>query len=47
VIEDESDRMAFYAKCGPSVRQMPQVFINDQRVGGVEGLRAALAQLAR
>ena len=47
VIEDEPDRMAFYAKCGPSVRQMPQVFINDQRVGGVEGLRAALAQLAR
>lgn len=45
MIDDEEQRLAFYAKCGPSVRQMPQVFINDQRVGGVEGLRAAFAQL--
>ena len=28
------ERLAFHAKCGPSVRQMPQIFINDQRVGG-------------
>lgn len=45
-IDDEAERLAFYAKCGPSVRQMPQVFINNQRVGGVAGLQAALAQLA-
>jgi len=45
LIDDEEQRLAFYAKCGPAVRQMPQVFINDQRVGGVEGLRAAFAQL--
>jgi glutaredoxin 3 len=45
-IDDEAERLAFFAKCGPSVRQMPQVFINDQRVGGVAGLQAALAQLA-
>ena len=45
LIDDEAQRLAFYAKCGPSVRQMPQVFINDQRVGGAEGLRAAFAQL--
>ena len=44
-IDDEAQRLAFYAKCGPSVRQMPQVFINDQRVGGVAGLQAAFAQL--
>lgn len=44
-IEDEAERMAFYEKCGPAVRQMPQVFINDQRVGGVAGLQAALKQL--
>jgi len=44
-IEDEAARMAFYEKCGPSVRSMPQVFINDQRVGGVAGVQAALAQL--
>jgi glutaredoxin len=24
---------------------MPQIFINDQRVGGLAGLQAALAQL--
>jgi glutaredoxin len=46
-IDGEAERMAFYEKCGPSVRQMPQVFINDQRVGGLAGLQAALAQLGR
>lgn len=46
-IDDEADRQAFFVKCGPSVRQMPQIFINDQRVGGVAGLQAALAQLGR
>lgn len=44
-IDDEAERLAFYEKCGPSVRQMPQVFINDQRVGGLAGVRAALEQL--
>jgi len=46
-IDDEAERLAFYAKCGPSVRQMPQIFINDQRVGGLTGLQAALTQLGR
>lgn len=46
-IDDEAERLAFYEKCGPAVRQMPQIFINDQRVGGLSGLQAALAQLAR
>ena len=41
-IDDEAERLA---KCGPSVRQMPQIFINDQRVGGLAGLQAALTQL--
>ncbi|SEL85176.1 glutaredoxin 3 [Roseateles sp. YR242] len=45
-IDDEAERLAFYEKCGPAVRQMPQVFINDQRVGGVNGLQAALKQLS-
>ena len=44
-IDAEDQRLAFYAKCGPSVRSMPQVFINDQRVGGVAGLQAAFAQM--
>ena len=30
----------------PNVRGLPQIFINDQRVGGLLGLQAALAQLA-
>ena len=46
-IDGEAERMAFYEKCGPSVRQMPQIFINDQRVGGLTGLQAALVQLGR
>lgn len=29
----------------PDVKQMPQVFIDGQRVGGLAGLRAALRQL--
>jgi glutaredoxin len=45
-IDDEAERMAFYEKCGPAVRQMPQVFINDQRVGGLAGLQAALTQMS-
>ena len=46
-IDDEAERLAFYEKCGPSVRQMPQIFINDQRVGGLAGLQAALVQLGQ
>ena len=29
----------------PSVRQMPAIFINEQFVGGLAGLQAALKQL--
>jgi len=46
-IDDEAQRLAFFEKCGPSVRQMPQIFINGQRVGGLAGLQAALAQLGQ
>jgi len=46
-IDGEAERLAFFEKCGPSVRQMPQIFINDQRVGGLAGLQAALTQLGR
>lgn len=44
-VDDEEERKAFYQKCGEGVRQMPQIFINDQRVGGVAGLQAALKQM--
>ena len=39
------DRLANFLKEFPAARQMPQIFINDQRVGGVEGLKVALRQL--
>jgi len=39
------ERMANLVKEFPDARQMPQIFINDQRVGGVEGLKVALRQL--
>lgn len=29
----------------PEARQMPQIFINDQRVGGLAGLQQALKEL--
>jgi glutaredoxin 3 len=30
----------------PDARQMPQIFINDQRVGGLAGLQAALSKVS-
>jgi glutaredoxin 3 len=31
--------------CGLGIRQMPQIFIEGQRVGGLAGLQAALKEL--
>ena len=39
------DRLGNLLKEFPDARQMPQIFINDQRVGGLAGLQAALKQL--
>ena len=39
------DRLGNLLNAYPDARQMPQIFINDQRVGGVAGLQAALKQL--
>jgi len=47
MLDDEAGRIAFYEKCGPSVRQMPQIFIDDQRVGGLAGLHQALCQITQ
>ena len=43
-IDDVGVRQAFEFSY-PDLRQMPQIFINDQRVGGLAGLQAALKQL--
>ena len=39
------DRLANFVENYPDAKQMPQIFIGDQRVGGLAGLQAALKQL--
>lgn len=41
------DRFANFVREFPDAKQMPQIFVNDQRVGGVAGLQAALKQLGK
>ena len=43
-IDNEKVRYAFEF-ANPGVRGMPQIFINDQRVGGLLGLQKALKDL--
>lgn len=43
-MDNEKVRQAFQFAY-PDVRGMPQIFINDQRVGGLAGLQAALKQM--
>lgn len=42
---DDEARRANFNKAYPDIRGMPQIFIGDQRVGGLLGLQAALKQL--
>jgi glutaredoxin 3 len=39
------DRLANFVANYPDSRQMPQIWIGDQRVGGLAGLQAALKKL--
>ena len=43
-MDNDAERAAFTEQ-NPGVRQMPQVFIDGQRVGGLAGLQAALKQV--
>jgi len=43
-MDTESVRQAFMFAY-PEAKQMPQIFIEDQRVGGLAGLQAALKQM--
>jgi glutaredoxin 3 len=43
-MDDPIEQMAF-AVVFPDARQMPQIFIDGQRVGGFAGLQAALKQV--
>ena len=42
---DIEERRANFMAAYPDAKQMPQIFIGDQRVGGLAGLRAALQQI--
>lgn len=42
---EEREHALWLIKNYPEARQMPQIFINDQRVGGIAGLQAALKQV--
>ena len=42
---ETGDRFANFVANYPDARQMPQIFIGDQRVGGFAGLQAALKKL--
>lgn len=41
IVERRTNFMTAY----PDAKQMPQIFIGDQRVGGLAGLQAALRQI--
>ena len=42
---ETGDRFASFVANYPDAKQMPQIFIGDQRVGGLAGLQAALKQV--
>lgn len=42
---DEPPLLSAFVRMYPEARQMPQIFINGQRVGGLAGLQAALKQI--
>lgn len=41
----DEEAMRLLVAAHPQARQMPQIFINGQRVGGLAGLQAALRQI--
>ena len=41
-LSDDSERLKFYEKIGDNVKTVPQVFIDDKRIGGFEDLRVFL-----
>lgn len=40
-LDDDLVRQAFYAKCGEGVRSVPQIFVDDVRIGGLKELMAS------
>lgn len=33
-LDNDAERQDFYAKCGPGVRTVPQIFVDGVRIGG-------------
>lgn len=44
---ETGDRFANFVANYPEARQMPQIFVGDQRVGGLAGLQTALKQIGK
>ena len=45
IATDSEQGMLLLLEAYPEARQMPQIFIDGQRVGGLAGLQAALKQV--
>lgn len=41
-LSDDSERLKFYEKIGDNVKTVPQVFIDDKRIGGFPDLEVFL-----
>jgi glutaredoxin len=41
-LSDDSERLKFYDKIGDNVKTVPQVFIDDKRIGGFQDLKVFL-----
>lgn len=41
-LSDDSERLKFYEKIGDNVKTVPQVFIDDNRIGGFQDLKVFL-----
>ena len=41
-LSDDSERLKFYEKVGDNVKTVPQVFIDDKRIGGFQDLKVFL-----
>ena len=41
-LSDDSERLKFYEKIGDNVKTVPQVFIDDERIGGFQDLKVFL-----
>ena len=41
-LSDDSERLKFYEKIGDNVKTVPQVLIDDKRIGGFQDLKVFL-----